>query len=104
MDEIQKNDQKFGFGGSIPIEKALSAEVLLAYEMKGEPFSAAHGFPLRVIIPGYIGARSVKWLVGIHVQDSPSQNYYQTHAYKLFPDFINAGNVVWEKKSRFKLT
>jgi sulfite oxidase len=96
MDEIQKNDQKFGFGGSIPIEKALSAEVLLAYEMNGEPLSAAHGFPLRVIVPGYIGARSVKWLVGIHVQDSPSQNYYQTHAYKLFPDFINEGNVVWE--------
>jgi sulfite oxidase len=97
LDEIQKNDQKFGFGGSLPLAKALSAEVLLAYEMHGEPLSAAHGFPLRLVVPGYIGARSVKWLASIHVQDSPSQNYYQTHAYKLFPDSIDAGNVVWEK-------
>ncbi|MEO8972987.1 MAG: molybdopterin-dependent oxidoreductase [Ktedonobacteraceae bacterium] len=97
MDEIQKNEQKFGFGGSIPIEKALSAEVLLAYEMNGEPLTAAHGFPLRMIVPGYIGARSVKWLANIHIQDCPSHNYYQTHAYKLFPDSVDADNVVWEK-------
>ena len=93
MDEIQKNDRKFGFGASIPVEKALSAEVLLACEINGEPLTAAHGFPLRVVVPGYIRASSVKWLAKIHVQASPSQNYFQTHAYKLFPDSIDASNL-----------
>ncbi len=70
---------------------------MLACEMNGEPLSAAHGYPIRVIVPGYIGARSIKWLARIHVQESPSDNYYQTHAYKLFPDFVTADNVDWDQ-------
>ena len=45
--------------------KALSGEVLLAWAMNGESLPAAHGAPLRVIVPGYIGARSVKWLTSV---------------------------------------
>ncbi|MDQ4128699.1 MAG: molybdopterin-dependent oxidoreductase, partial [Actinomycetota bacterium] len=43
------------------------------------------GFPLRVVAPGYIGARSVKWLSGITLRDAPSDNHYQAREYKLFP-------------------
>jgi hypothetical protein len=42
----------FGFGGSIPLSKAMSDEVLLAYEMNGKPLNPIHGFPLRVVVPG----------------------------------------------------
>jgi sulfite oxidase len=95
LDEIDKGGKSFSFGGSIPIEKALDAEVLLAYEMNGEPLPPLHGFPLRVIVPGYIGARSVKWLANINLQAHPSTNYYQSHAYKLFPSHIRQENADW---------
>ncbi|HEX2110382.1 MAG TPA: molybdopterin-dependent oxidoreductase [Gaiellaceae bacterium] len=73
------------FGGSIPLPKALGGDVLLAWAMNGEPLPAAHGFPLRVVVPGYIGARSVKWLAAVTVQADASSNYFQARAYRLFP-------------------
>lgn len=83
------------FGGSIPLAKALHGDVLLADTMNGAPLPPAHGFPLRVVVPGYIGARSVKWLARIIVQDTPSANYYQTHAYKLFAGDVTPETVDW---------
>ena len=74
------------FGGSIPLEKACRPEVLLAWEMNGEPLPPVHGAPLRVIVPGYIGARSVKWLERIEVRARPWLGYYQHVAYRLLPE------------------
>lgn len=84
-----------GFGGSVPLEKATSPEVLLAYEMNGSPLPPVHGFPLRVVVPGYIGARSVKWLRSVAVAAAPSENYFQAHAYKLFPPSVRAHTADW---------
>ncbi len=84
-DQIDMENERTHFGGSIPIEKALQGHVLLAYAMNAEPLRAEHGGPLRVIVPGYAGARSVKWLTKIIVQDEPSSNFYQQKDYKLFP-------------------
>lgn len=52
------------YGASVPIEKAMDprGDVILAYEMNGETLPRDHGFPVRVIAPGIVGARSVKWL------------------------------------------
>jgi sulfite oxidase len=69
------------FGGSIPLDKALDDEVLIADEMNGEPLPPEHGFPLRAVVPGYIGARSVKWLAAISVQRTPSESFFQTRDY-----------------------
>ena len=74
------------FGGSIPLDKALRREVLLAWAMNGEPLPAVHGAPLRVVVPGYIGARSVKWLERIEVRSEPSFGYFQHVAYRLLPE------------------
>ena len=74
------------FGGSIPLEKACRPEVLLAWAMNGEPLPLVHGAPLRVVVPGYIGARSVKWLDRIEVRSSPWQGYFQHVVYRLVPE------------------
>ena len=95
LDEAERHGHRFHFGGSIPLDKALGEEVLLATEMNGEPLPAVHGFPLRVVVPGWIGARSVKWLHKIVLQEAPSDNYFQAVAYRLFPANVGPENVIW---------
>jgi sulfite oxidase len=71
------------FAGSVPLAKALAPEVLLAYEMNGEPLTPEHGLPLRAVVPGYVGARSVKWLAKISVGREPSPSFFQQEDYTL---------------------
>jgi sulfite oxidase len=73
------------YGGSIPLAKAMSDEVLLAWQMNSQPLPRAHGGPVRVVVPGYIGARSVKWVTAITVQPVPSENYFQASDYRILP-------------------
>lgn len=74
------------FGGSIPLDKACRPEVLLAWGMNGEPLPLVHGAPLRVVVPGYIGARSVKWLERIELLSVPWPGHFQHVAYRLLPE------------------
>ena len=60
-------------------------DVLLAPAMNGEELAPEHGFPLRVVVPGFAGVRSPKWLARIVVQDAPSEAFQQAEDYKLFP-------------------
>ncbi|MEV7969960.1 sulfite oxidase [Sphaerisporangium sp. NPDC088356] len=73
------------YGGSITVAKATAGEVLLAWAMNGRPLPPAHGAPLRVVVPGWIGARSVKWLQRVTAQAEPSCNYFQAVAYRVLP-------------------
>ncbi|TPX55357.1 hypothetical protein PhCBS80983_g05381 [Powellomyces hirtus] len=75
-----------GYGASIPFHKAISAQgdVLLAYEMNGEPLPADHGAPIRVVVPGYVAARSVKWVDRITLSDEESWSHWQRKDYKGF--------------------
>jgi sulfite oxidase len=74
------------FGGSIPLDKACRREVLLAWSMNGEPLAPIHGAPLRVVVPGYIGARSVKWVDRIEARAKPWEGYFQHVVYRLLPE------------------
>src|SRR5919199_6530666 len=74
------------FGGSIPLDKARRPEVLLAWAMNGEPLPPVHGAPLRLVVPGYIGARSVKWVERVEVRSTPWPRYFQHHVYRLLPE------------------
>ena len=83
------------YGVSIPMTKALCPDVLLAFEMNGELLAPEHGFPLRVVVPGFAGVRSPKWLARITVQHAPSGNPMQQTDYKLFPPEVTPASVDW---------
>jgi sulfite oxidase len=88
LDEIPKGDGIIPFGASIPVSKALGDSdavpgALLTTKMNNQPLTPDHGAPLRGVVPGYVGARSVKWLGKIVVSDRPSPNHYLATAYKL---------------------
>ena len=76
------------YGVSIPMPKALSDDVLVAWAMNGEPLTVEHGAPLRIVAPGYAGVRSAKWVREIRVQCQPSDAFQQQKDYLLFPPDI----------------
>jgi len=85
-DLCREADPAQRFGGSIPLDKACRPEVVLAWSMNGEPLPVVHGAPLRVVVPGYIGARSVKWLERIEIRSRPWEGYFQRVVYRLLPE------------------
>ena len=71
---------------TFPLEKAMEPTALVAYEMNGVPLPHRHGYPLRVIVPGYFGEKHVKWLTRIEVATSDAKGFYETQGWG--PDFI----------------
>ena len=69
------------FARSMPLEVARHPDTLLAYAMNGEPLTAAHGFPARLIVPGWYGMAAVKWVTRIAALAAPFAGYYQTERY-----------------------
>ena len=67
---------------SLSVEDAMRGEVLLAYAINGMPLPPQHGFPLRLLVPGWYGMTSVKWLSRITVRSEPFAGYQQAHAYR----------------------
>lgn len=87
------------YGGSIAFNKAMDpqGDVLLAFEMNGEPLPRDHGFPVRVIAPGIVGARNVKWLGKIVLSNEESQAFWQQKDYKGFSPSVDASNADYSK-------
>ena len=70
------------FGRSLPREEAMRDDVLLAWQMNGQPLAPQHGAPLRLVVPGWFGMASVKWLERIELLDRPFDGYQQATGYK----------------------
>ena len=92
-DSVTLKDRQTLFGASIPVEKATKPGCLVALEMNGAPLSREHGYPARTVIPGFIGARSVKWLGRSVVSEKKSDNNFVARDYKLFPPEATAETV-----------
>ncbi|MFD9333404.1 sulfite oxidase [Streptomyces sp. NPDC060028] len=90
----------------LPVSKALD-DVLLAYEMNGEPLPPDHGAPVRVVAPDWIGISSIKWVGDIEVSDEPLYSPWNTDLYRLFgPDQPAGGSAPLTRqtlKSAFEL-
>ena len=70
------------FARSITLENAMRPEPLLAWALNGQPLSRDHGFPIRVIMPGWYGVANVKWLSEIHLQENRFYGHWQSRWYR----------------------
>ncbi len=83
LDRGVQGDVEHSYARSVPLADALRDEVLLAYAVNGQPLPPQHGFPLRLVVPGWYGMTHVKWLDSITVVDEPFQGWQQAVAYHL---------------------
>ncbi len=83
------------FARSMSVADAMNPDNLLAYEMNGEPLPPLHGFPLRLIAPGWYGIANVKWLSHIEVRDSRYQGNFMARDYVTIREEERDGETVW---------
>jgi sulfite oxidase len=76
-----EGDRLIHFVRSLPLERALHDDTLVAWEMNGAPLTPDHGYPVRLFVPGWYGVASVKWLTRITAVERPLDAYFQTEAY-----------------------
>lgn len=79
------------YGASVPVDLAcdVRGEALLAYEMNGETLTRDHGYPVRVVTPGLVGARQVKWLGTVRLAVEESTSLWQRKDYKAYPSSMD---------------
>jgi sulfane dehydrogenase subunit SoxC len=85
---------------SLSVEDALRDDVLLAYAMNGAPLPPQHGFPLRLVVPGWYGMTSVKWLRSIEFSAEPFAGYQQATSYRFRQDADEEGTPVTRMEPR----
>ena len=77
------------------LDDALDPANLLCYEMNGEPLPREHGFPVRLIAPGWYGVANVKWLTRIEVRDQQYRGSFMARDYVTIREEQRGGETVW---------
>jgi sulfane dehydrogenase subunit SoxC len=85
---------------ALPLAEALAPDALLAYDMNGGPLPPQHGFPLRLVAPGWYGMANVKWLARIEVVDSAFEGYQHATSYRLRASEDDAGEPLTRMRPR----
>jgi sulfane dehydrogenase subunit SoxC len=83
LDRGVEGGEEQSYARSLPLEELLDGEALLAYEVNGIPLPPQHGYPLRLVVPGWYGMTSVKWLDRITLRDEPFDGYQMSHSYRI---------------------
>jgi DMSO/TMAO reductase YedYZ molybdopterin-dependent catalytic subunit len=91
LDRGVENEVDQYYQRAIALEQALRDDVLLAYELNSAPLPPQHGFPLRLLVPGWYGMTNVKWLSSLTVTDRPFEGYQHLAAYRFRRDDDDAG-------------
>ncbi len=99
VEKIRGNDYPQNFARSLHISDAMRSEVLLCYEMNGEPLAKEHGFPLRLVAPGWFGISWVKWLNRIEVLDRRYMSKYMAQEYVTLRGEERADKTIWRLTS-----
>jgi sulfane dehydrogenase subunit SoxC len=94
LDQGVEGDQVQFYQRSLTLDEAMREEVLLVYEMNGEPLPPQHGYPLRLLMPGWYGMASVKWLNRIEAVAEPFQGYQMVRAYRYAQSADDPGEAV----------
>lgn len=94
----EKGRLECGFCSSAPLGDILrNPDILLVVEMNGLPLNPDHGYPLRVVYPGVIGARSTKWLWRMRLLLGPSRGFFVAEDYKLFSPSVTLEQAQWDQ-------
>jgi len=99
IEKVRDLDIEQAFGRSMHISDAMHPDILLAYEMNGEPLPLYHGAPLRLLVPGWYGVANVKWLGQIHVQETRYMGRFMARDYVTLSKREIGGEVRWEERS-----
>ena len=91
LDRGVEGGEEQAFQRSLPLELARDPDVLLAYELNDEPLPPQHGYPLRLLVPGWYGMTNVKWLARITLADEPFTGYQQARGYRIRLDEDDIG-------------
>jgi len=94
MDRGVQGGVEHAYERSLPVAEALRGDVLLAYAVNGRPLPPQHGFPLRLIVPGWYGMTHVKWLAAVTVVAEPFRGWQQVEAYTLHQSEEDPGTPV----------
>ncbi|CAN5887038.1 hypothetical protein BH24CHL4_BH24CHL4_08200 [soil metagenome] len=88
----------------LPIEIAVSPEVMVVWQMNGEPLPNPNGGPVRLLVPGWGGIASTKWLVGLEIIDQPFQGSFNTESYIIIDEQGAVLRPVWEMPVKSVIT
>lgn len=98
-EEIRGNEVTQNFARSMSLEDAMDPNLLLCYEVNGEPLPTAHGFPLRLVAPGWYGVANVKWLKRIEVRDTRFMGRFMARDYVTLREEQRDSETVWTESS-----
>lgn len=98
-EEIRGNTVTQNFARSMSIDDAMDPNNILCYEVNGETLPGAHGFPLRLIVPGWYGVASVKWLERIEVRDTRHAGRFMGRDYVTLREEEVNGEMTWTESS-----
>jgi DMSO/TMAO reductase YedYZ molybdopterin-dependent catalytic subunit len=99
IEKIREKDYSQNFARSLSTQNALHEDVLLAYEMNGEPLPQEHGAPLRLVVPGWFGIAWIKWLTRIEVLDRRFMSKYMAREYVTIRGEERDGRTIWRETS-----
>jgi DMSO/TMAO reductase YedYZ molybdopterin-dependent catalytic subunit len=94
LDRGVQGDEVQAYQRSLTVDEAMRDEVLLAYAMNGRPLEPQHGYPLRLVVPGWYGMTSVKWLAAIEAIGEPFSGYQQLGSYRYTQSLEDPGDPV----------